>query len=407
MVDHVKLFCTGMLLVFLSIGCTGTGSNNGGTSQVSKKRMLSIAQTYQQRGHQKRAIQAYQQVLNQHPDSKQASIARQRILALNGSANNKQSAGVEQSLLAASDKPRQDFPATKQSKIQVKTVSLETRAESAAPALSLPIPKYLAKPAKAVSMKKTVSKKTRPAQNNSVSALSKYEDATWPEWSKPKTASGSSQTTDPEMPAKQPEFFPVLDRFRENLPREELLSPPAALMDRNDDQKMAWVATDRKAESNDDNQELAVQRLASLVYLIGKEKTVTDEVLASLEVLLDHENEQVRINSSEALFQHGRGSEKAIKTIAKAFSSNDESTRIIAVHAMASAYDQSPKETVRIMMAQLETDSPPVQRHIALLLGNFQGHSSSLRPVLQHLANDHPDAGIREAASLSLVCLKE
>ncbi len=183
---------------------------------------------------------------------------------------------------------------------------------------------------------------------------------------------------------------------------------------------LGWIAKKEKGIEQEDNpaiepvqadyaekQKLINQRLASLAYLIGNEEEVQEEAFESLEVLLDHEDEHVRINSAEALFRHHRGSEKTLKVISDAFSSSDESIQFIAVHALASAYEQSPEETIQIMEVQLEQSSVAIQRQVALLLGGFHNHSNSLIPRLEQLAEKHPDDDVREAALLSIICLKE
>lgn len=423
MVDRARLlFSSGIFLVFLSIGCAGTGSQHGSvasrnsqpSSLSASKRMVLIAQTYEKQGHNKRAINAYSQVVRRYSRSQQAKIARSRILALKEESGQKNSPeNSPKTMLAKSTtKPVEND----KSKSQSKDLSKETSKEFAS--LELPTPEKLADSAKTNSAKLLVS--------------NDFEDAGFPAWSKDIVASTQAEASDSESP----EISPSLSSLKQESPKEELLSPPAKPLestpedqqvvqveenliperpsempspeqDDHQEETAGWVTSSEDVEPVDKNQKQINQRLATLAYLIGNEETAEKEVLDSLKLLLDHEDLHVRINSAEALYRHRQGDEETMQTIMEALSSSDESDRFIALHVLVSAYEQSPEETIQIMVDQLEENSPSLQRHVALLLGDFRDHSSILTPHLQRLVDEHPDDEVKQAAQLSLYCLKE
>jgi len=470
MVDHAKLFiCSGMLLIFLGAGCASTGSQRNSVASFdsqsstlpSRKRMVVIAKTYEEQGHKQRAVTTYRQLLKRYPKTEQGKFARGRILALNGPDEQKKNSDSPEETMLANSASKQIAPAeVKQPETKKEQVNKETLVE--APFPDLPLPEQLAEGSENNSAKlivnndsndSKVSDSSKPAEN------SLDENAKWPEWSGSKLASIEPKIELMEEPVGYPTINPVLSRHSKKEHKGELLLPPAVLLTEtsleqitekqeanlnNEDpntlpevidlswkgrqtetvkKEDGWVTSSSETvsipeviieaesettlEVDTEKQNQINHRLASLAYLIGNEKFVAEDTLDSLKLLLDHDNQHVRINSAEALFRHQHGSEKALQAITSAFSSTDESIRFIAVHALVSAYEQSPEETIQVMVAQLDTDSTSVQRQIALLLGDFQGHSSTLIPRLQQLVDEHPDEEVREAALLSLVCLKE
>ncbi len=470
MVDHAKLFfCSGMLLVFLGAGCASTGSQRNSVASFdsqastlpSRKRMIIIAKTYEDQGHEQRAVTTYRQVLKRYPKTEQGKFARGRILALNEPDKQKKTPEATQETMLANSVSKPVTP--------TKTNQPETKKElEEAPFPELPLPEQLVEVSENNSAKLLVNNDSNDSKDSDDRKPAENrldENAKWPEWSGSKLASAKPKVNSIGAPVDYPIINPALSHHSKEIHKEELLLPPATLLadtslkaitkkkkaDLKDEKPIfieevvdlswkgrqaetvnkeeGWVTSRKETvsiletvstpevvieaesestfEVDTKKQDLVNHRLASLAYLIGNEEFVAEDTLASLELLLDHEDQHVRINSAEALFRHQQGSKKALQAITSAFSSTDESIRFIAVHALVSAYEQSPEETIQVMVAQLDTDSTSVQRQVALFLGDFRGHSSTLIPRLQQLVDEHPDEEVREAALLSLVCLKE
>ncbi len=480
MVDHAKLLiCTGMLLLLLGVGCAGTGSQhssvsnykNQADSMPSRKRMLIIAKTYEDQGHDQRAITAYRQVAKRYPKTEQARFAQDRIIALNGSSEEKKTSETLEETMLADSTARADSSSVVEQDEAEQVVAEKAQLEqeqTELPFSELPLPDQLVEVTESKSEAPADEKAVPDSTGSQVAENDEAEDAKWPEWSDNKVASKKPEVEPADKPSEYPSIYPVAETAQKKEYKEEILSPPAAPMiasaasdeDEKNEQQAAeqkneipifvavpedlswkdsrkktetkqegWVASSKETEPvteaitqaepvaesepaieselSVEQQEQVNHRLASLAYLIGNEESVTDDALDSLELLLEHEDQHVRINSAEALFRHQRGSEKALQAITSAFTSTDESIRFIALHALVSAYRQAPEETIQVMMDQLEADSPSVQRQVVLLLGEFRGHSGTLVPRLQQLVDNHPDQEVREAALLSLVCLKE
>ena len=457
-------FCSAMLVLLMCVGCSSTGSQRSFTnssanpaSMPSRKRMLVIAQTYEQQGYKQRAISAYRQVLKRYPRTEQGKIARERILALNG----------DNKLQHSSESPEKTLLAKLATKPKDENLTNQEGKKDAA--VEEPFLATIPLPEEGIKTSKLAGKSAKERDLHAKSTLSPpskdIRDATWPEWAgdvKESTVSNREQK-DGEQEQKEfsieelalPSITPTVKIAEEKEAREEILLPPSsapltpiakngqkedaeeslpslaleesqkegdlpATANQEPQNTLGWTARAEEEIGQEDDpaiesaqadhaekQKLINQRLASLAYLIGHEKEVQEKAFESLEVLLDHEDEHVRINSAEALFRHHRGSEKALRVISDAFSSSDESIQFIAVHALAGAYEQSPEETIQIMEAQLEQSSVAIQRQVALLLGGFHNHSNSLIPRLEQLAEKHPDDDVREAALLSIICLKE
>ncbi len=468
MVDHAKLFiCSGMLLVFLGAGCASTGSQRNSVLSFdsqsntlpSRKRMIIIAKTYEEQGHKQRAVTTYRQVLKRYPKTEQGKFAHDRILALNGSDKQNKTPDATQETMLANSASKLVAPAKANKQPETKKELVKKEKLEEAPFPELPLPEQLAEVSENNSAKLIVNNNSKMSDNSKSEKNGLDENAKWPEWSGSKLASAQPKVESMEQPSDYPIIEPALSHHSKKNHKEELLLPPADLLaeaslgqttekqeaslnneetailpevidlswksrqtetvkkedgwvtSRSETASIPEAVIETEAETtlevDDQKQDLINHRLASLAYLIGNEQLVAEEALESLELLLDHEDQHVRINSAEALFRHGRGSQKALQAITSAFASEDEAIRFIAVHALVSAYEQSPEETIQVMVAQLDTESTSVQRQIALLLGDFRGHSNKLIPRLQQLVDEHPAEQVREAALLSLVCLKE
>ncbi len=475
MLDRAKLFiCSGMLLLPLGVGCAGIGSQHGSVASFnsqagtlpSRERMIVIAKTYEEQGHKQRALTTYRQIAKRYPRSEQGEYARNRILALNGTGDQKDTSRAAERTMLADSASRQTAPETdgqlKKGKEQTETAKLEE-----APFPELPLPEQVAEVSEENETRGLPIKSNSVISGNSKTGENEFdENAKWPEWSRGKLASATPEVESVKESTDFPVINPAPSSHSKREHHEEHLSPPAAsladapseeqeaslddeeptvsaeIADLSSEDRQAdrtevenkeggWVTSRKETASvstvsspevsietepetdlevdevDTGKQEQINHRLAALAYLVGNEEFVKEDALKSLELLLDHEDQHVRINSAEALFRHQRGSEKAMQAITSAFSSSDESIRFIAVHALVSAYEQLPDETVRVMVSQLDTESTSVQRQIALLLGDFRGHASTLVPRLQQMVEAHPDDEVRKAAQLSLVCLKE
>ncbi len=455
--------CTGTGSHFSPI----TQGNNQAGETPFRKRMLIIAKTYEEQGYNQRAIAAYRQVLKQYPRTEQGRFAKQRILALKQDGKSKKSIASPDNVMLA-DASASDKQTEKVAK-PAKQVSEKPLGDLSLPlpeVVALPEVEKAVEDADHDETEKLSVKKERLAQKeikdadwpewSDDRALSDVPSG------ESNSVTAVTQNDDQELTHEQtvlPSIFPADSPSEKKVHKEEVLLPPAVAFSSEEETGSAseseetdwssiagerkqaaspdhlnheagenvegWVASEKSPQSvaaTESEQEAAAlkesapemedqqqvnRRLASLAYLVGNEKSVPQEVFGSLELLLDHEDEHVRINSAEALFRHQRGNEKALQVISSAFSSPDESIRFIAAHALASAYEQDPENTIKIMEEQLDQESVSVQRQVALLLGGFRDHSSRLITRLQKLADEHPSEEVREAALLSIICLKD
>ncbi len=146
-------------------------------------------------------------------------------------------------------------------------------------------------------------------------------------------------------------------------------------------------------------------RMAILAYEVGNEPNPDQATLDTLRSLLEHENNHVRLNSAEALFKLGHGSEEALTVIQNTLSSSDENLAFLATIALGSVYQHSPGEALDLLLKQFVQNSEAVQRQAVLMVGEYQENRDELVPILTRVADKHPNAEVREAAVLSLSCL--
>jgi len=162
------------------------------------------------------------------------------------------------------------------------------------------------------------------------------------------------------------------------------------------------VSVQDSASTEDDG---ISHRMAILAYEVGNEPNPEQATLDTLRSLLEHENNHVRLNSAEALFKLGHGSEEALTVIQNTLSSSDENLAFLATIALGSVYQHSPSEALDLLLKQFVQNSEAVQRQAVLMVGEYQENREELVPILTRVADKHPNAEVREAAVLSLSCL--
>ncbi|MCG6157278.1 HEAT repeat domain-containing protein [Rubinisphaera margarita] len=148
-------------------------------------------------------------------------------------------------------------------------------------------------------------------------------------------------------------------------------------------------------------------RMAILAYEVGNESNPDQATLETLRSLLEHESNHVRLNSAEALFKLGHGSEQSLAVIQHTLSSSDENLAFLATIALGSVYQHSPGEALDLLLKQFVQNSEAVQRQAVLMVGEYQENRDELVPILTRVADKHPNADVREAAVLSLSCLNQ
>ena len=412
---HKKIIILYVLsLAITGVGCAGGGSlkvssiaGGGGSAVLTQERMMMIAKTYENQGHDERAITAYRQVLKGDSRSQFAQSARGRLLALKDNAGQPEEVSAETMLAVVETEEVDTTPEVEQEKAP-QTQALEDETEIVA--IDVPMPLITSR---VVSSELSSENAVAGPAEECVKAHTVVEDALWPEWTvagiKANEGGSEEQGLVAEMAVNIEEEVTMESDVAGTGPGVGVESKGWSVSKEakeSEGQGVNWVAT-RQQQDDGAQQSLVNEKLAALAYLVGNEERVNDEALDSLVVLLGHEDQYVRINSAEALAKHGRNGKKVMETIAEVLEDGDESVRVIAVHALVSAYERSPEETYQLMVGQLNTDSVAVLRQVALMLGDFTGHAVELRPALEELVSEHPDEQVRKAALLSLVCLED